>query len=56
MGVENEKQYKDETGMIQDDYRIEFIKMHLDWLIRGIEEGSNCKVICYGRLLIMFHQ
>lgn len=43
MGVENEKQYKDETGIIQDTYRIEFIKMHLDWLIRGIEEGSNCK-------------
>ena len=43
MGVENEKQYKDETGMIQDNYRIEFIKMHLDWLLRGIQEGSNCK-------------
>ena len=43
MGVENEKQYKDDSGMIQDDYRIEFIKMHLDWLIRGIQEGSNCK-------------
>ncbi|MEG0593064.1 MAG: glycoside hydrolase family 1 protein [Coprobacillus sp.] len=42
MGVENEKQYK-ENGMIQDDYRIEFISMHLDWLLRGIEEGSNCK-------------
>lgn len=43
MGVENEKRYKDETGIIQDDYRIEFISMHLDWLIKGIEEGSNCK-------------
>ena len=43
MGVENEKQYKDETGMIQDDYRIEFISMHLDWLQRGVTEGSNCK-------------
>lgn len=43
MGVENEKQYKDSTGIIQDDYRIEFIKMHLDWLIKGINEGSNCK-------------
>ena len=38
MGVENEKQYKDSQGIIQDDYRIEFIKMHLDWLIQGIEE------------------
>ena len=54
MGVENEKQYKDETGMIQDNYRIEFIKMHLDWLLRGIQEGSNCKG--YGHLQIMFLQ
>ena len=43
MGVENEKQYKNESGMIQDDYRIEFISMHLDWLLRGVTEGSNCK-------------
>ena len=43
MGVEGEEKFMDENGVIQDDYRIEFIKMHLDWLIRGIEEGSNCK-------------
>ena len=43
MGVENEKQYRGENGIIQDDYRIEFILNHLDWLIRGINEGSNCK-------------
>lgn len=42
MGVENEKQYKDASGMIQDDYRIDFIKEHLAWLIKGIEEGSHC--------------
>lgn len=43
MGVENEKTNKDESGIIQDDYRIDFISMHLDWLIKGINEGSNCK-------------
>lgn len=42
MGVEGEAKYKvGET--IQDDYRIEFFKEHLEWLHKGIEEGSNCK-------------
>lgn len=42
MGVENEKRYKDESGIIQDDYRIDFISSHLSYLIKGIEAGSNC--------------
>lgn len=42
MGVEGEEKYIDENGMIQDDYRIDFIKEHLSYLNKGIEEGSNC--------------
>lgn len=41
MGVEGEEKFK-KDGMIQDDYRIDFIKDHLTWLHKGIEEGSNC--------------
>lgn len=41
MGVENEDRFK-EDGVIQDDYRIDFIKDHLTWLHKGIQEGSNC--------------
>lgn len=43
MGVENEARYKDETGRIQDDYRIDFISEHMKWLLKAVEEGSNCK-------------
>ncbi len=42
MGVEGEEKYKDENGVIQDDYRIEFFKEHLQYLHKGIEEGANC--------------
>lgn len=42
MGVENEEKFMDESGMIIDDYRIEFYEDHLKWLHKGIEEGSNC--------------
>lgn len=42
MGVAEEERFMDETGMIQDDYRIEFMEDHLDHLHKGIEEGSNC--------------
>ncbi len=41
MGVEGEEQFlKDE--MIQDDYRTDFIKEHLYYLAKAIEEGSHC--------------
>ena len=29
--------------MIQDDYRIDFVKGHLRELHRAIEAGANCK-------------
>lgn len=41
MGVEGEEQYR-EDGMIQDDYRIEYIQDHLKELHRAIEDGANC--------------
>ncbi|OIN26297.1 glycoside hydrolase family 1 protein [Vibrio barjaei] len=43
MGIENEAQFKDEQGQIQDDYRIDFISRHLFHLLRAIEDGANCK-------------
>ena len=42
MGVENEERFMDDSGMIQDDYRIEFYEEHLKWLHKAIQEGSNC--------------
>ena len=42
MGVEGEEAYINSDGVIEDDYRIEFIKEHLKWLHKAIEEGSNC--------------
>ncbi|WP_407270959.1 glycoside hydrolase family 1 protein [Radiobacillus sp. PE A8.2] len=42
MGVENEHRFKNEEGIIQDDYRIEFISEHLKWLLKAVEQGANC--------------
>lgn len=42
MGVENEKRFINESGMVEDDYRIDFYREHLKWLHKGIQEGSNC--------------
>lgn len=42
MGVEGEEKFKNAEGIIEDDYRIEFIIEHLEWLHKAIEEGSNC--------------
>lgn len=46
MGIQGENKFKDKTGKIQDDYRIEFIKEHLIHLKRGIDDGSNCFGYC----------
>lgn len=43
MGVEGEERFKDEEGMIHDDYRIDFISEHLKWVHQAIQEGSNVK-------------
>lgn len=42
MGVSREERFLNESGMIEDDYRIDFIKEHLDWLHKGIQQGSKC--------------
>ncbi|MCG0276748.1 MAG: glycoside hydrolase family 1 protein [Thermosediminibacteraceae bacterium] len=42
MGVQDEERFI-KNGIIQDDYRIEFIKEHLKWVHKAIEEGCNVK-------------
>lgn len=42
MGVEGEEKFK-VNGVIQDDYRIEFIQNHLVELHKAIQKGANCK-------------
>ena len=42
MGVSREERYLGKDGIIEDNYRIQFIMEHLYWLHKGIEEGSNC--------------
>ncbi|MDU4095186.1 MAG: family 1 glycosylhydrolase, partial [Pantoea sp.] len=41
MGVEDEQRFE-QHGQIQDDYRIDFVREHLIWLHRALEEGSHC--------------
>lgn len=42
MGVADEARFKDEDGMIQDAYRIEFVEEHLHYLSEAIADGANC--------------
>ncbi|WP_028863391.1 glycoside hydrolase family 1 protein [Psychromonas aquimarina] len=43
MGVEGEAKFRNAEGIIEDGYRIEFIKDHLRWVHKAIEEGVNCR-------------
>lgn len=42
MGVQNEERFIVD-GQIQDDYRITFIRDHLKWLHKAIEEGCHAR-------------
>lgn len=42
MGVEGEDAHRGADGTIDDGYRIQFFKEHLEALSRGIAAGSNC--------------
>lgn len=41
IGIQKEEQFI-KNGQVQDDYRIDFLKEHLVWLHKAIEDGSNC--------------
>ncbi|KAF1291739.1 glycoside hydrolase family 1 protein [Candidatus Enterococcus leclercqii] len=43
MGVEGEARFKNADGVIEDDYRIDFIKDHLRYVHQAIEEGTDCR-------------
>lgn len=43
MGVENEERFRNADGMVEDEYRIDFVKDHLRYVHQAIQEGANCK-------------
>ncbi|MCI1665017.1 MAG: glycoside hydrolase family 1 protein [Atopobiaceae bacterium] len=43
IGIEGERAFKNSDGQIQDDYRIDFVRQHLAWVARAIQEGARCR-------------
>ncbi|SNY64949.1 glycoside hydrolase family 1 protein [Enterobacter sp. CC120223-11] len=43
MGIENEGQFRNRDGVIEDDYRIDFIGEHLWQTLRAKQDGANCR-------------
>lgn len=42
MGVEREYEHRGADGRIQDPYRVDFVRQHLEWIARAINDGANC--------------
>ena len=42
MGVEGEERFVNADGVIEDDYRIEFVSDHLKYVHQALQEGTNC--------------
>lgn len=51
MGVEHEDRFRDASGVIQDDYRIEFVKEHLEWIQKAVRDGAQCMGYHYWGLI-----
>ncbi|MFB9769048.1 glycoside hydrolase family 1 protein [Lactiplantibacillus modestisalitolerans] len=43
MGVAGEERFLNGVGVVQDDYRIAFMKDHLEALAKGMAAGSDCR-------------
>lgn len=43
MGVEGEDKFMNEDGIIEDDYRIDFVREHLIWINKAIQDGADCR-------------
>ena len=43
IGIAGEDRYRSDDGQIQDDYRIEFIRDHLESALAARESGSDCR-------------
>jgi 6-phospho-beta-glucosidase len=43
VGIEGEDAFKDAGGTIQDDYRVDFVRQHLQWIAKAIEDGAKCR-------------
>lgn len=41
IGIQDEYRYRDHSGQIQDDYRIDFVKQHLKFAYQAIQEGAR---------------
>lgn len=41
IGIQDEERFM-KDGVVQDDYRIDFLKEHLSYLNQAIDEGANC--------------
>lgn len=41
MGIQDEYRFRNKEGQIQDDYRIDYVKKHLKWVHKAIQEGVN---------------
>lgn len=42
IGIMNEERFRNKNGFIDDDYRIDFIKRHLEQTIKVTNENSHC--------------
>ena len=44
IGIEEDRSERDEDGCIQDvSYRVPFVRDHLRWIARAIDEGAKCR-------------
>ncbi|AEB07579.1 aryl-phospho-beta-glucosidase [Coriobacterium glomerans PW2] len=51
IGIEGEGRERGGDGRIEDSYRVEFVRDHLAWIARAIDEGAACRGYHYWALI-----
>ena len=51
IGIMDEYKNRDAEGTIQDDYRVDFVRQHLEWVAKAIDEGAKCRGYHYWAVL-----
>lgn len=55
MGVAGEERFLDKQGVVQDDYRIDFMKEHLTALAKGLRLAPIVRATSFGVVLTVGH-
>lgn len=51
IGIQDEHLHRGADGRIEDPYRVDFVRQHLNWIAKAIDDGARCRGYHYWGLI-----